>query len=73
MQLDHDAGDTVIMARCNGANYQKWEVVIDPSSILETAEILSQWNPSLCLTYNRDHAWLDAIPCNGAWYQHFVS
>lgn len=30
MQLDHAAGNTVIMATCNGASYQKWAAFYAP-------------------------------------------
>jgi hypothetical protein len=67
MQLDHDAGNVVIGATCNGASYQKWAAVIAPGGWA----FVSQWDTTQCLTYNRDHAELDTVTCNGAWYQSF--
>jgi hypothetical protein len=68
MQLDHAAGNLVIVAPCNGASYQGWSAqVINGANIVYR----SQWDPTQCLTYNRDHARLDTVTCNGAWYQNF--
>jgi hypothetical protein len=62
MQLDHDAGNIVIEAACNGAPYQYWHLT-------SSGEFISAWDASQCLTYNKDHTSLDTVTCNGAWYQ----
>jgi hypothetical protein len=67
MQLDHDAGNTVILASCNGASYQKWNAFYAPGGWA----FYSQWDGTQCLTYNRDYAELDTVTCNNAWYQSF--
>ena len=69
MQLDHDAGNTVIMATCNGASYQKWAAFYAPGGWA----FYSEWDTTQCLTYNRDYAELDTVTCNGEWYQSFTS
>ena len=68
LQLDHDAGNTVIGAVCNGASYQKWAAVVAPGGWA----FVSEWDTTQCLTYNRDHAEMDTVTCNGAWYQSFI-
>lgn len=69
MQLDHNAGNTVIYATCNGANYQKW-AGFSAGTGLEGFR--SEWDTSLCLTYNESQNYLDAVACDGKWYQEFV-
>lgn len=68
MQLDHNGGNIVIYATCNGANYQKW-AGFSAGTGLEGFK--SEWDLSLCLTYNESQNYLDAVPCNGKWYQAF--
>lgn len=67
MQLNHNAGNLVIEAACNGASYQQW----DPYYLNGSIVYASEWDYSQCLTYNRDNRWLDTVPCTGAWYQNF--
>jgi hypothetical protein len=67
MQLDHAAGNTVILATCNGASYQSWEAVAASGGVA----FVSEWAANQCLTYNQDYAELDTVSCNGAWYQSF--
>ena len=69
MQLDHNAGNTVIGATCNGASYQKWTAFLLPGG---NWSFRSMWDTSQCLTYNANHSYLDTVTCNGAWYQSFV-
>jgi hypothetical protein len=69
MQLDHEAGNTVIFAACNGANYQRWDGFDSGSG---TEGFISAWNTSLCLTYNESKNYLDAVTCDGKWYQAFA-
>lgn len=72
MQLDHNAGNIVIEAACNpSASYQKWQRAINGNTGIW--EIYSEWNTSLCLTYNESKGILDTVTCNGAWYQAFGS
>jgi hypothetical protein len=68
MQLDHNAGNLVIEATCNGASYQKW-AAFDAGD--GTWSFYSMWDTTQCLTYNEDHSYLDTVTCNGAWYQSF--
>jgi hypothetical protein len=68
MQLDHDAGNTVIYATCNGANYQKWDGFSAGTGL---EGFISAWDTSLCLTYNESKNYLDAVTCDGQWYQAF--
>jgi hypothetical protein len=70
MQLDHDAGNLVIEARCNGASYQKWTAFLAPNGV--DWMFYSMWDMNQCLTYNEDHQYLDTVACNGAWYQSFI-
>lgn len=69
MQLDHDAGNTVIYATCNGASYQKWDGFSAGPGL---EGFISEWDTSLCLTYNESQNYLDAVTCDGQWYQAFV-
>jgi hypothetical protein len=69
MQLDHNAGNTVIEAKCNGASYQKWTAFLSPDGY--NWMFYSMWDMNQCLTYNEDHGYLDTVACNGAWYQSF--
>ena len=69
MQLDHAAGNTVILATCNGASYQKWAAFYAPGGWA----FYSEWDTTQCLTYNRDYTELDTVTCDGAWYQSFAS
>jgi hypothetical protein len=69
MQLDHNAGNTVIEAKCNGASYQKWTAFLAPDGY--DWSFYSMWDMNQCLTYNEDHSYLDTVACNGAWYQSF--
>lgn len=69
MQLDHNAGNIVIYATCNGANYQKWDGF---SAGTGREGFRSEWNTSLCLTYNESKNYLDVVACDGQWYQAFV-
>jgi hypothetical protein len=75
MQLDHAAGNLVIEAKCNGASYQKWQakyIIVSANPANDGDEYMSEWDSSLCLTYNESKAYLDAVTCQGnAWYQAF--
>jgi hypothetical protein len=68
MQLDHNAGNLVIEATCNGASYQKWAAFLAANGMWS---YYSMWDPTQCLTFNADLAELDTVTCNGAWYQQF--
>lgn len=67
MQLDHNAGNIIIVAACNGASYQKWS----PGFLNGNIVYRSQWDTTQCLTYNQNHSILDTVTCNGSWYQNF--
>ncbi|HLK00863.1 MAG TPA: hypothetical protein VKU39_13275 [Streptosporangiaceae bacterium] len=67
MQLDHNAGNIIIVAACNGASYQKWS----PELLNGNIVYRSQWDATQCLTYNQSRSILDTVTCNGAWYQNF--
>ena len=69
MQLDHEAGNTVIFAACNGASYQKWDGFSTGSG---TDGFRSVWDSTQCLTYNASQNYLDTVACNGHWYQSFA-
>jgi hypothetical protein len=71
MQLDHNAGNTVIEATCNGASYQKWTAFLAPNGY--SWMFYSMWDMNQCLTYNASHHYLDTVACNGAWYQSFAA
>lgn len=66
MQVDHDKGNIVIMATCNGQSYQEWTI----TSLGDQYE--SVWNPSLCLTYNAGGHDLVVGGCGNDWYQEFT-
>lgn len=69
LQLDHQAGNIVIAARCNGATYQKWQTGWGGGGYVFS----SAWDPSQCLTWNESKAILDTVNCTGAWYQQFTA
>jgi hypothetical protein len=70
MQLDHNDGNAIVLAVCNGRSYQEWQAI-------GGNELRSHWNGSLCLTYNAQGGDLDAISCNHngnhPWYQAWIS
>ncbi|MGO8957617.1 MAG: hypothetical protein ACLQFR_09645 [Streptosporangiaceae bacterium] len=74
MQLDHAAGNVIIEATCSSSSpsYQEWL----PEAAGQGVLYISEWqaNPTLCLTYNADEGYLDAVKCNkSAWYQQFFN
>jgi hypothetical protein len=72
LQLDHSAGNIVIEATCNRASYQTWQAApIITNAPINGIAYVSEWDTNLCLTYNADEEILDAVNCDGAWYQAF--
>jgi hypothetical protein len=79
MQLDHNAGNVVIEATCNGASYQDWKNQYVSGT--RSTMFFSEWNINtspLCLSYDIDGGnILAADPCTfdttDAWYQQFYS
>jgi hypothetical protein len=74
MQLDHNAGNLIIEATCSTStpSYQEWLPVATYNGDI----FVSKWqaNPTLCLTYNANQGYLDAVTCNkNAWYQQFFN
>jgi hypothetical protein len=69
LQLDHQDGNIVIAARCNGATYQKWQTGWGGGGYT----FRSTWDSSQCLTYNESKEILDTVACTGAWYQQFAA
>lgn len=65
----YNAGNIVIYATCNGANYQKWDGF---SAGTGREGFRSEWNTSLCLRYSESKNYLDVVACDGQWYQALV-
>ena len=70
MQINHNAGNIVIEATCNGQAYQRWSFIgTDAGDIME-----SYYGSSLCLTYNQSKAWVDVVGCNETeWYEQWYT
>jgi hypothetical protein len=73
MQLDHDDSNDVIVASCNDASYQLWNIINDVGAAGYYV-FQSQWDTSLCLAYDQDQGNIWAVSCarsDGAyvWYE----
>jgi hypothetical protein len=75
MQVDHNAGNVVIEAKCATAeSYQLWTPVYSTDAYgTYIARYETNWNKSLCLSYVADGQTFTVTSCGNYWYQWFLT